>query len=158
MTSQHVPVAGGCLCGAVRYESSVAPTEGYYCHCRMCQKHYGGLFGATARFSGATFQFTRNQPKFHQSSDVARRGFCPDCGTPMAFAFAGNPDLWISIGSLDHPEDWPLTRDARWGPITHTHVDSKVAWHEIADGLPQRTSESAVLLQAAKAFVARTKQ
>lgn len=32
MANQHIPVMGGCLCGAVRYESKEPPTEGYYCH------------------------------------------------------------------------------------------------------------------------------
>src|SRR5262245_18585152 len=52
MANQHFPVTGGCLCGAVRYESKEPPTEGYYCHCTMCRKHYGGLFAAAVRIPG----------------------------------------------------------------------------------------------------------
>jgi len=42
---------GGCLCGAVRYESTKPPIWVGYCHCRMCQKAYGNLFGIFAAFS-----------------------------------------------------------------------------------------------------------
>jgi hypothetical protein len=52
MVNQHIPVTGGCLCGAVRYESREPPTEGYYCHCTMCRRHYGGIFAAAVRFPG----------------------------------------------------------------------------------------------------------
>ena len=53
MTGLRVPVTGGCLCNAVRFESKEAPTQGFFCHCRICQKAYGGLFSATVTFSGA---------------------------------------------------------------------------------------------------------
>ena len=46
MTQKRPPITGGCLCGAVRYESTESPVNGGYCHCRMCQKASGGLFTA----------------------------------------------------------------------------------------------------------------
>ncbi len=140
MATPHVPVTGGCLCGAVRYESKQAPTQGYYCHCTICRKAYGGLFSATVTFPGAGFTFTRGELKYYRASRFAKRGFCADCGSPVAFFYEGNPNVWIKIGSLDHPEDWPMTRDALWGRSVHAHTDTKVSWYEISDGLPQSTS------------------
>lgn len=32
MAEKHVPITGGCLCGAVRYESTEPPVNGGYCH------------------------------------------------------------------------------------------------------------------------------
>lgn len=158
MAEALIPVAGGCSCGAVRYQSDAAPTEGFYCHCRTCQKHFGNLFGAFVRMARASFRFTKGEPQYYRSSEVARRGFCRSCGSPLVFVYDGNGDFWVAIGSLDHPEDWPLTKAAPWGPSTHGMVDFKVPWHVINDGLPQRTSENAVLLEQAKAELAEHKR
>ncbi len=38
------------------------------------------------------------------------------------------------IGSLDHPDDWPLAQEGWWG---HAYVDEKVSWHVISDDMPQ---------------------
>jgi hypothetical protein len=156
MANQHIPVTGGCLCGAVRYESREPPTEGYYCHCTMCRKHYGGLFAAAVRIPGVALKFTKSQPKYYRSSAWAKRGFCSDCGSPVAFFFEGDPDAWISVGSLDHPEDWPMTKHASWGQSMHVFIDTKIPWYVISDGLPQR--ESDVLSEAARAYAAKTSQ
>jgi hypothetical protein len=48
MSKQGVPVTGGCLCSAIRFESDEAPVQGFFCHCTMCQKAYGGLFSGDA--------------------------------------------------------------------------------------------------------------
>ena len=155
MPSQHIPVTGGCLCGAVRYESKEPPMQGYICHCTMCRKYSGGLFSATICFSGTAFAFTKGELRYYRSSRFGKRGFCAECGSPVAFFYEGNPRVWIKIGSLDHPEDWPMTKDAPWGRSAHAHTDTKVPWYEISDGLPQSTNawEEA---EAAKGYVART--
>lgn len=156
MADVHLPVTGGCLCGAVRYESKEAPTEGFYCHCRTCQKFAGGLFAAFVRFPRSSFAVTRGDPVFYRSSDVARRAFCPTCGSPMIFVYDNTgADFWVTVGSLDHPEAWPLTMGASWGPTVHGMVDNKVPWQEIDDGLPQRTSTTGILRRQAEEALAR---
>jgi hypothetical protein len=155
MAKPHVPVTGGCLCGAVRYESKQAPTQGYYCHCTICRKSYGGLFSATVTFPGAGFAFTKGELRYFRATSLAKRGFCADCGSPVAFFYEGNSNVWIKIGSLDHPEDWPMTKGASWGRSGHAHVDTKVPWHEIADDLPQSTDAWAEM-DAAKAHLGKT--
>jgi hypothetical protein len=148
MITPHVPITGGCLCGAVRYESESPPTEGFYCHCKICQKNYGGLFSATLKVPGAAFKLTKGELKFSRASSFARRGFCPDCGSPVAFFADDIADVWVKIGSLDHPEDWPMTKNASWGPSAHWHTDTKIPWHEITDGLPQPAGSLEGLLKA----------
>jgi len=142
MADRHDVVEGGCLCGAIRYKSSKAPIQGAYCHCAICQKIYGGLFMAAVQFNCADFQFAKGVPKYYRSSKYARRGFCADCGTPLIMAYDETPSVWALIGSLDRPQDWPLTNDAVWSRAMHLHVDRKVAWSVIDDGLPQFTSET----------------
>ena len=155
-TDTHVPVTGGCLCGAVRYESKDAPTEGAYCHCRTCQRQVGGMFGAFVRIARSSLAFTKGAPTFYRSSEVARRGFCATCGSPMVFVYdAAEADYWITVGSLDHPEDWPLTKAGAWGPTVHGYVDLKVPWQKINDGLPQRTTHTVLHRREAEAALAR---
>jgi hypothetical protein len=91
--TQHIPVTGGCLCGAVRYESRTPPTAGYYCYCKMCQKAYGSLFQPTVRFPGSAFAFVKGSPEYYRASSFAQRGFCAECGSPIIFSYEGNPDV-----------------------------------------------------------------
>lgn len=35
---------GGCMCGAIRYESSAVPIVTGNCHCRDCQEARGSAF------------------------------------------------------------------------------------------------------------------
>ena len=75
------PITGGCMCEAIRYEASEPLIEVYYCHCRACQKAFGNVVGAWTWFRAEALRFTRGEPKFYRSSDVAQRGFCGNCGT-----------------------------------------------------------------------------
>jgi hypothetical protein len=153
-----VPVTGGCLCGGVRYASDAPPDGGYYCHCTICRKAYGGLFGAFVRFGGGALRFTAGAPAFFRSSTIARRGFCAACGSGLSFTWDGNPAVWITHGSLDRPEDWPMTDDATWGPSVHACVETRLPWLVIRDGLEQRPSTAMPGLTAARAHAARTQQ
>lgn len=105
--------------------------------------------------SGTGFTVTKGDLRYYRATTFAKRGFCADCGSPVAFFYDGNPDVWIKIGSLDHPEDWPMTKGASWGPSAHAHVDTKVPWHEITDGLPQSTDTWAEM-EIAKQHVGKT--
>jgi hypothetical protein len=97
-------MTGGCQCGAVRYAMYAAPKAGI-CHCRMCQRAVGGPFFAWAMVGTADFAWTHGQPAWFRSSSIARRSFCAECGTPLAFQYDSKPDhIDLSIGSLDTPE------------------------------------------------------
>lgn len=93
------PFTGGCQCGAVRFrvERLGRPS---ICHCRMCQKAFGSFFGPFATSYGLTW--TRGEPRYFQSSNKVRRGFCADCGTPLSYEYGAEPE--IAIGAFDNPE------------------------------------------------------
>ena len=90
---------GGCQCGAVRFRVRLLG-RGSICHCRMCQKAFGGFFGPLVTARDATW--TRGEPKWFQSSNSARRGFCGECGTPLAYETKFG--LELAIGAFDDPE------------------------------------------------------
>ena len=53
--------------------------------------------------------------------------------------------MFATIGSLDHPEDWP--------PSVHIGVETQVPWLTIDDDLPRKRTEEDPEFVAAKAAV-----
>jgi hypothetical protein len=64
------PFAGGCQCGAVRYQLAAAPIRANICHCRICQKAGGAPFMAFAAVRTANFATTRGALAQFASSDI----------------------------------------------------------------------------------------
>ncbi len=81
MTDKAMPITGGCLCGALRYESSEPPIRTTICHCRMCQKSTGSAFMVAVGFSRTALRFTKGEPKLYRSSPIKDKGFCANCGS-----------------------------------------------------------------------------
>lgn len=125
-------ITGGCLCGDIRYESDAPPYLAGYCHCKMCQKGLGNLFGTAAFFKHADFRFTRGAPAWFESAD-AKRGFCSNCGSPVTFQRKGFEDDYCAIwlGTLDHPGIVEPT--AEW------HTESKLPWLTLGTHLYEAT-------------------
>lgn len=136
MSEKTIPITGGCLCEAVRYESAESPNDVGYCHCRMCQRSSGNPSFLGAYIPKKTFRFTRGEPKYYRSPGFpeSERGFCSECGTPIIFRDLTDTHA-IYIGTLDHPEEWPPT-------LCHTGMESHIPWDTIHDDLPCWESES----------------
>jgi hypothetical protein len=98
-------VTGGCQCGAVRFQAD-GLGEASICHCRMCQKATGGLYGPYVRLEGLSW--TRGERKRFQSSNKAWRGFCEACGTPLTWEYVGGA-MSVMIGTLDDPSAVRIT-------------------------------------------------
>lgn len=123
-------ITGGCQCGAVRYALDRAP-EAEFCHCGMCRKATGGAFGALASIDKSAVRWTRGEPTYFASSNVARRGFCSACGTPLTFDYPQSARLDLTVGSLDDP--------AIAGPVkTEFAVEHRLAWLEPIAGARQQ--------------------
>jgi hypothetical protein len=52
-------LAGGCQCGAIRYEIVAAPVSLYVCHCRECQKQSASAFGISVIVKRSDFRLLR---------------------------------------------------------------------------------------------------
>jgi hypothetical protein len=96
-------LTGGCQCGAVRYRLDATPRGASICHCRMCQKATGSPYGAFANVPRADLVITRGAPKVFQSSAIAERGFCAECGTPLTYRNLSASRISVTLGSLDDP-------------------------------------------------------
>jgi hypothetical protein len=99
-----VRLTGGCQCGAVRFVMTRMPKEPCICHCRMCQKHSGNFFQAFGGVDLEYFELTRGEITWWASSATAERGFCRNCGTPLAWREPGRAYIAMTTGSFDHPE------------------------------------------------------
>jgi hypothetical protein len=135
MSSDRTPhLTGGCQCGAVRYALYAQPDNASICHCRMCQKAAGNLFGAFGGVKRSEFAWTRGTPKHFMSSEVVARDFCGDCGTPLTYRPLDKDRVSVAIGSLDHPEKVPIGR--QYG------MESRIPGFEELCKLPGRTTEA----------------
>ncbi len=102
-----VPFSGGCLCGAVRYECSAEPMMTGHCHCKGCQKMTGSAF-ATAFAVPIDARRVTGEVRYYEvtadSGNIARRGFCPECGSWLFGGSSGMPGLAVIMaGSMDDP-------------------------------------------------------
>ncbi len=123
--------SGGCQCGAVRFHAE-SLGRASICHCRMCQKAFGGFYGPYV--DANDFKWTRGAPKYFQSSNLIKRGFCGDCGTQLSFESAEHP-INIAIGAFDTPE--------LIVPALQVGTESILPYvNDLAD-LPQRTPQQA---------------
>lgn len=118
-----ITLHGGCQCRRHRYTVTLEKPEGYFCHCRMCQQAFGNIFATFINVRADDVRWDPAPPTWYASSRIARRGFCANCGTPLAFQFLDGEYMDLAVGSLDEPN--------RIHPTEHTGVESRVAsWHE----------------------------
>ncbi len=121
-------LTGGCACGRIRYRVKVANDEAYLCHCRMCQRATGGVSIAFKNVKKADLNW-QHEPDWYQSSPIALRPYCRECGTPLGFAFPDSENIDLTVGSFDEP--------ARFKPVHHFGVESMHrAWIN-TEGLPE---------------------
>jgi len=101
-------VAGGYLCGAVRYELDGKPKIAVSCHCRDCQYVSGGAPAHVLIMRAEDVVITKGSLKGY--STISAKGnrigrlFCENCGTPVFAKNEKHPEvLPIKVGSLDDP-------------------------------------------------------
>ena len=120
-----LPIAGGCHCGALRYEVSQPPVMIYNCHCTNCQKISGGPFSTPATIFEAALVFTKGEParvEWKADSGTVRFGlFCAACGGRIANGQTPtNGMLSLRSGTFD---------DASWvEPVGDIWIRSAQAW------------------------------
>lgn len=129
--SLATPLAGGCLCGAVRFEITAPLLSAGYCHCTRCQRRTGTGSSANGRVPRDGFRLLRGrqQLRAYQPDSGAAKLFCQVCGSAM---FSGDPfsdaEVAVRLGALEHD---PAIR-----PHYRQFLDAAVAWEPIPkDGL-----------------------
>lgn len=100
--------SGGCLCGAVRYESSVAPQFIGQCHCVDCRKTSSTDRGIHLLIPEDALSMTGTLKFYDHPADsgsMISRGFCPECGAPICSRNSNMPGVIVMrASSLDDLE------------------------------------------------------
>jgi hypothetical protein len=120
---------GTCLCGAVRFEVSGPYKWMTHCHCSMCRKHHGTLYGTTLGVDKQNFSWLSGEADVvhYRSSPAFERPFCRHCGSTL-------PD---TSGDAVIVPAGVLTSEVDMKPHAHIFVASKSPMCEITDSLKQ---------------------
>ena len=119
------PVAGGCHCGAVRYELLARPRGVYACHCKDCQRFSGAGYTLSMVVAKADLRVTKGTlTGYHKTADSGRKQVmhgCAECGVRIWNEPLASPDILVlKPGTLD---------DAGWAvPVGNIWTASKLAW------------------------------
>ncbi|MEM6306109.1 MAG: GFA family protein [Pseudomonadota bacterium] len=120
---------GGCPCGAVRFEVTGPPKWTALCHCESCRRYCSAPVVAWMGYTPQTVRWTGSRT-LRESSPIATRGFCAQCGTQLSFESTRWPgELHLYAVSLDDPSDYT--------PELHCHHAERLSWLHLADALPR---------------------
>jgi hypothetical protein len=132
-----LPITGGCLCKAVRYDARAEPIVTRQCWCRLCQ--YVGAGSSTVNVAFETKHVTitgelRRFAAIADSGNTLQRGFCPICGTPVTSEAEARPHLvFLRAGTLDDPS---IVR-----PAVNIWTRKAPQWVHLDPDLPQVTGQ-----------------
>jgi hypothetical protein len=129
-------VTGGCQCGAVRYAVTAPATDLYHCHCSMCRKVHGAVFGSYAAIPQEAFVVEKGQAalSMFESSPGIQRYFCRNCGCPIYCDTVRPPFSRVyTAATLDDgvSPGHPPERER------HIYAASKSCWYGIDRKLPE---------------------
>ena len=132
MNSEEKTTTGGCMCGAVRYETTGESFKIIHCHCQSCRKHNGAAAVTLAGFKTDQVEFSGDERKIYESSPGIGRAFCGKCGTPLTWEGDGGdpgPIIEFHISTFDDPNVLV--------PTAHAFALERIPWFDIADNLPR---------------------
>jgi len=124
-------ISGACLCGAVTFEVSPPYRWFAHCHCSMCRKHHGTLFGTTLGVARKRFRWLSGASDVvhYRASGAFPRTFCRHCGSKLPSASQSAASITVPAGLL--------AGDVGARPRTHIFVASKSPLCTITDSLTQ---------------------
>ena len=145
-------VSGGCQCGAVRFDIAAGAANATVCHCRMCQRATGNAFAPLYEVESDKIRWS-GTPATWASSNLAERGFCATCGTPIFYRGIDRDTTEIMAGTL--PPDFA------YDPVANHGIEARVGWLDHLGDLPGRETffdqgEALTSHQTAEPMMAKT--
>ena len=123
--------AGGCHCGAIRYQVSGDPVFSAVCHCHDCRANSGAVAVAWISFPATALAVIRGRTVEYASSENVQRHFCGTCGTGLFYFneefLPGLVD--IQLTTFDHAADIP--------PQMHLQMAEALPWEDQLGLLPR---------------------
>ncbi|MEM7219710.1 MAG: GFA family protein [Pseudomonadota bacterium] len=126
-------ISGGCLCGAIRFETSAEPAFALMCHCTDCQKISGAVAYAAYVVPLDQLNVIAGDPAHFdvqaQSGRINSRHFCTNCGTRV----------WAVLAELGMASVNGMALDNRthFRPMANHMPESAPTWCAFGD-LPTR--------------------
>ena len=119
------------MCQHVRYEFAGGLPPLVNCHCRFCRRAHGAAFATIAWVPRSRLRFTAGEEAVQRyGGRQGFRYFCGKCGTRLFNGSASNDGFAsLIVATLDE--------EPERGPAMHINLESKAAWFEIHDDLPQ---------------------
>jgi hypothetical protein len=132
----ELPLTGGCLCGAVRFEVTEAPLGAGYCHCTRCQRRTGTAASIQAQVAPGSVRIVSGKEllRAYEPADGFAKVFCSGCGSSL---WSRRPDgdvLSVRLGVFD--------RDPGVRPTYRQYVAYAAPWEPIPDDGLERFPES----------------
>ena len=129
-----LPLTGGCLCGAVRFEVTEPLLSASYCHCTRCQRRTGTAASPQARVAPGALRVTQGEQVVREwvpGDHGWPKCFCSLCGSALwSRSPAGEPIYGVRLGAFD--------RDPGIRPQHRQFVAYAAPWEPIPDdGLPR---------------------
>lgn len=119
---------GSCLCGDISFEVQGSPRGPSFCHCSQCRKQSGGVWSsAYVREADLTIS---GDVRWYASSDAAKRGSCPRCGSFLFWKANAEGTISFALGAIDGATGLTLEK--------HIFVAEKGDFYNIADNVPQQ--------------------
>ena len=136
ITDVEASAAGGCVCGAIRFETTGDAKKVIYCHCDYCRNQTGAPAVVFVVYDRGQVSFTKGIRRIFESGPGAMRGFCDQCGTPLSWEgdAAGSQVVEFYVGVMDEPE--------KFVPTLHASVKERLHWFDVNDGLPRHQGSS----------------
>jgi hypothetical protein len=133
----ELPLTGGCLCGAVRFEVSEPLVSSGYCHCTRCQRRTGTAASPGARIAPGSLRVLSGEEliRAYEPDDGYAKVFCSTCGSSLWSRSQEDPDvISIRLGAFD--------ADPGIRPTYRQFVAYAAPWEPIPDDGLERFPES----------------
>jgi hypothetical protein len=133
----ELPLTGGCLCGAVRFEVTEPLVSSGYCHCTRCQRRTGTAASPGARIAPGSLRVLSGEEhiRAYEPEEGFAKLFCTACGSSLWSRSQEDPDvISIRLGAFD---DDPGIR-----PTYRQFVAYAAPWEPIPDDGLERFPES----------------
>ena len=133
----ELPLTGGCLCGAVRFEVTEPLVSSGYCHCTRCQRRTGTAASPGARIAPGSLRVLAGEEhiRAYEPADGFAKVFCTACGSSLWSRSQEDPEVFsIRLGAFD---DDPGIR-----PTYRQFVAYAAPWEPIPDDGLERFPES----------------
>ena len=110
MSGERVTIAGGCHCGAVRFEAEVPRrVEALECNCSICAKT-GFLHLIVPPSDFRLLSGEGELASYRFGTGAAEHLFCRTCGVKSFYQPRSHPEAWsLNVHALDAPHPLDLS-------------------------------------------------